>query len=195
MAVPEVEPDIICRLILGEEAAFETVFNRYHTLLYQFAYAYVKSAEVASEITQEAFVQLWVNREKLSSSLPLYPYLYTHVRRATIDAFRKEAVAARYVADCLHTDKAYYEDTAAYMDWKELKELADAALASLPEQQRRVFEMSRFEGRSYEQISNILGISKHTVKYHLSNAVKRLKELLGPYELSCLVLFYFFSTF
>lgn len=192
MAVPQVEPEIICRLKQDDEAAFETVFNCYHTLLYQFALTYVKSDELAQEITQEAFIQLWVNREKISPDLPLYPYLFTHVRRATIDAFRKHAVADRYAQERLHVDRDYHEETEAYIGWKELKELTDSAIEKLPEYQRRVFLMSRFEGRSYEQISNDLGISKHTVKYHLMNALKTLKRALAHYEISCILLFYLF---
>jgi len=52
--------------------------------------------------------------------------------------------------------------------------------------------MSRFEGLSYEQISDDLGISKHTVKYHLMSALKTLKRGLAHYEISCTILFYFF---
>src|SRR5690606_15441367 len=192
MALPQVDPETICRLKYGDEAAFEAIFNRYHTLLYQFALTYVKSEEQAKEITQEAFIQLWTNRDKLSSALPLYPYLFTHVRRATIDAYRKHAVATRYIQDYMHSGRDYHEETEAYLGWKELKELTDSAIDSLPEHQRRVFMMSRFEGLSYEQISDDLGISKHTVKYHLMSALKTLKRGLAHYEISCTILFYFF---
>src|SRR5690606_40666501 len=103
----------------------------YHTLLYQFALSYVKSEEQAKEITQEAFIQLWTNRDKLSPALPLYPYLFTHVRRATIDAFRKHAIATRYVQYYMHSVRDYHEETVAYLGWNGMKDLADTAVSNL----------------------------------------------------------------
>src|SRR5690606_39649347 len=82
--------------------------------------------------------------------------------------------------------------TEAYLGWKELKGLTYFSIDNLPEHQRRVLVMSLFEGLSYEQISDDLGISKHTVKYHLMRALKTLKRVLAHYEISCTILFYFF---
>lgn len=53
------------------------------------------------------------------------------------------------------------------------------AIASLPEQRRKVFLMKRIEGKSYKEISAELGISERTVETHVAHAMKHLKQMLG----------------
>ena len=73
---------------------------------------------------------------------------------------------------------------------RELEEEIYKAIDKLPDECRRVFNKSRFEGKSYEEISQDLGISINTVKYHIKNALAALQKNLGKY-LVALFLFFF----
>lgn len=183
-----VNPLLIDRLCRGDESAFEAIFQHYHRQLLHFANTFCKDKELAQEIAQEAFVQLWLNREKLSSDLPLYPYLFTQVRRMTIDTFRKKLVQNRFREEQQHHLKIGVEETAQTIEWRELNSLVEAAVQRLPEQQQRIFQMSRTQGLTYEEIAEQLQLSKNTVKYHLMNALKKLRKALAHYELSGFVL-------
>lgn len=190
MARSAVNPILIDRLRQGDEAAFEEIFRLCHRQLFHFAHTFCKEKELAQEIAQEAFVQLWVNREKLSPDLPLYPYLFTQVRRMTIDAFRKKMHAYKFQNEQQQLQAHLgVEETANTVAWRELQAIAEAAIRRLPEHQQSVFEMSRVQGLSYEEIAERLHISKNTVKYHLVNALKNLRKALGHYELSSILLF------
>ena len=73
---------------------------------------------------------------------------------------------------------------------RELENEIYKAIDKLPDECRRVFAKSRFEGKSYEEISRELGISVYTVKYHIKNALASLHVDLSKYLLSLLLLFF-----
>ena len=62
-----------------------------------------------------------------------------------------------------------------------MEEKIREAVASLPDDTRRVFVLSRYEGKTYEQIAKKLGISVNTVKYHIKRALRMLYNRLEPY--------------
>ncbi len=178
LAKEPVDPVLIGRLRQGDERAFESIFFLLHERVYRFALTYTKDEELSKEITQEAFIQLWVNRDKLSVTLPLYPYLFTHVRRLTIDAFRKSTVIRRFNREWLVHAEPLTNQTEDTVYANEFTRITDDLINKLPPQQRLIFQMSRSHGFSYEEIAEKLNISKNTVKYHLVTALKALKQHL-----------------
>jgi RNA polymerase sigma-70 factor (ECF subfamily) len=62
------------------------------------------------------------------------------------------------------------------------------AVDSLPEECGRVFRLSRFEEKKYEEIARELGISVNTVKYHVKHALVLLHEALGKYLAAAILL-------
>lgn len=64
---------------------------------------------------------------------------------------------------------------------KELEKEIKVAVASIPPDSRRVFALSRFGGKSYEEIAQETGISINTVKYHMKRALQHLRSCLGKY--------------
>ena len=73
---------------------------------------------------------------------------------------------------------------------RELEEEIYKAIDKLPDECRRVFDKSRFEGKSYEEISQELGISVNTVKYHIKNALASLQTNLSKYLITLLLFFF-----
>ncbi len=183
-----ISPLLIRRLREGDECAFRAVFISLHKCVYRFALTFSKNEELSKEITQEAFIQLWVNREKLSEDLPLYPYLFTHVRRLTIDVFRKESLMRRYNEEWLATSELSSNETENSIFLGELTQITDHIMSILPQQQRLVFQLSRINGLSYEEIATQLNISRETVKYHLVRALKTVRKHLARHDFLYLLL-------
>ncbi|MCL4640338.1 RNA polymerase sigma factor [Olivibacter jilunii] len=188
--VPNVTGETIAQLRNGDERAFEAIYESYHRLIYHFAYSFLKNVELSKEVTQETFLSLWVNREKLDESLPLYPYLFTKARRLTIDAFRRLAKHQRLQAEWTAALGESNNDTEQRMFHRELEVMTEAALQQMPKQQQLVFRMSRSEGLSYEEIAEELQISKNTVKYHLVQSLKFLKGFFAKHG----ILYFFVLT-
>ena len=76
----------------------------------------------------------------------------------------------------------------------ELDELVDSALKQLSSRKRDIFELAKLKGKSHSEIAEQLGISKNTVKNHMVDSLKYLKEVIGKYgeiAMYSFVLFFF----
>ena len=172
------DKSIICLLKQGDQQAFNQVFEACYERVYRYAYTFSKDQEAAKEIVQEAFVQLWINREKIDENVPIYACLFAKAKWLAIEAYRKRLVAQKYEQEMEQLHGYNSIATEGMVSWNELNQLISETVHQLPKQQQQVFEMSRFEGLSYEEIGERLHISKNTVKYHLVNALKTIRGQL-----------------
>lgn len=185
------EPDFCRRLLDGDELAFRELFDRYHRKIYQFAFNFLKDKAQSEEIVQLTFLNFWLSRSAIDPDRPITPYLFTIARRAVTDAWRRVAASSRFRDQVLQHMEAVSNETEERIFSDELECITRDALKKLSEQQHQIFTMSRQEGLSYEEIAERLHISKHTVKYHLVNALKILKAHFHRHD----IIFFLFLLF
>lgn len=170
------------------EEEFDKVYRTTAKELFWIAYALVKDKEVASDAVQEAFMMVWVNREKLLHSSYLYAYLIRSVknyvlnyRRNELNRLKHEDDVARSISSELAVDEERY---AARL------ELARKLVSELPERCREIFVKCVLEGMTYQECARKYQVSVTTVKYHIKEAYKRLRnEANDNPELLLLVVF------
>lgn len=184
------DPDFCRRLLNGDERAFRDLFERFYPKIYQFAFNFLKRRDLSEEIVQQTFLSFWQNRAQLDVDRPVAPLLFTIARRVLIDSWRKQAVSARFREDVVRHMSMVSNETEEHILSNDLAKVTEEALRKLTEQQQEVFRLSRYEGVSYEEIAERLRISKHTVKYHLVNALKIVKEHLKKYDIGYLYLLF-----
>jgi len=185
------EPAFCNRLISGDERAFREFFDRYHRKIYQFAFNFLKDKEQSEEIVQHTFLNFWLNRSTMDPDRPLAPYLFTIARRVLTDAWRKAVTSSRFKEHVLQHMESVSNETEERIFSVELEDITRDALNKLSEQQHQIFTLSRQEGLSYEEIAERLHISKHTVKYHLVNALKILKAHFHKHDIIFFLLLLF----
>ena len=169
------DSDLVLRLRNGEEVAFKIIFDRWFKKLYYFSFRYLKSKEEAEEIVQETMMQLWVTREKLDERYPVSSYLYTIVKRLSLNRLKQIASSKSAAEHHFINLKVTVNTTEDALSLSELKRITAEALALMPEKQQQVYRMSRNEGLSLDEIALSLGILKNTVKKHLSEALKMIR--------------------
>src|SRR5690606_28645294 len=167
------------------------LFDRFHGKIYQFAFNFLKNKEQSEEIVQHTFLNFWLNRSKLDPDRPIAPYLFTIARRMLTDAWRKAAASSRFREYIQQRMELVTNETEERILSDELANITRDALNKLSEQQHQVFTLSRQEGLSYEEIAERLHISKHTVKYHLINALKIIKAHFHKHDIIFFLLFLF----
>ena len=173
-------------ILLGEEKGFKQVFESYYPRLFRFAREYVNDLQDAEDILQEVFITLWEKRASLRVDTNLSAYLLTMVKNQCMDFLKHKQVVERYSLNQLtamqqETTFNYYSVSKfdpEQMDIESLERLAEKAISELPEQCRRVFELSRYDGLKYKEIAEKLGISVKTVETHISHALKILHTTL-----------------
>ncbi len=163
-----------------DKAAFEKLFKSHFAHLCNFAIQYVSDMDTARDICQKVFILLWENRENIKTDQNVRSYLFTAVKNRCLNYIRDQKKYRSHVLDIdiQDVDLAFEEDQLAVED---LKIKIETALNALPDKCRKVFEMSRYEDKKYQEIAEALDISKKTVEAHMSRALRSLRKDLGDY--------------
>ncbi|MDR2969133.1 MAG: RNA polymerase sigma-70 factor [Tannerellaceae bacterium] len=163
---------------------FELLFKKLQPKLFVFCCKYVEDKELARDLVQECFMNLWENYDFVQSSYE--SYLFTAVRNSCFSYFRQAKVHADYeelVSLQIKEYEIHPEIPSPLMDvyLKEIDILLKSSIEKLPPKCRSIFMMSRYEGKKNQEIARILGISVRTVEAQIYNALKVLKAQLRDY--------------
>ncbi|RFS18849.1 RNA polymerase sigma-70 factor [Chitinophaga silvatica] len=153
---------------------FEAVFKQYAPSMYNIAVKYVQDTDEANDMVQDVFLNLWKGAENLDDRAPINHYLARATVNTCLNRIKKEQRKEAYTKEQLHQNVPQ-TDTTTLIETKELEAKYLSALEKLPEQCRRVFEMSRGNGLTPAEIAKQLNISINTVYAHLTTALKRLR--------------------
>ncbi len=173
------EPELLAQLRGGSEEAFAALFREHYPLLVVSATRLLRERAQAEEIAQDVMLELWRRREVLVLSGPVRAYLQQATRNRALNRIRQERTAQRgevYVRGPSESPAADAETISG-----ELQGAVNAAIASLSEPQREVFEMNRQQGLTYNEIAEVLGISVKSVEARMGRALKQLREQLAAW--------------
>ena len=170
------EGKLINLLQENSEYAFQLIYDKHRNRIYTTAIKFLKSPIIAQDVVQDVFLKLWFERKSIDPSKPLEAWLFTVAKNNILNKLRK--IANEWKAIDLLADKNHFiENTTENMVGEaEFKRDLALAISKLPEQQKSVFHLSRFENLTYLQISQKLGLSPLTVKTHLSRALYSIKR-------------------
>ena len=162
----------------GDVRAFHNVFSEYYGQVKQFSYFVLKDMDAAEDVAQEVFIKIWTGRGVLPEVRNFRNYLFQISKNAVIDHIRKESAmvlrnnvfAGRFFAG----DDSFENDFIA----RETQGAIDEIVENMPPKRREVFILNRVQGKSNDEIAELLGLSKKTVENHLHLALKELKEKL-----------------
>jgi RNA polymerase sigma-70 factor (family 1) len=165
--------------------AFRELYDSEFSSLYAYACRFVNQKDIAKDITQETFLSLWEHRVKIRSIKNVKGYLHKNIKNRCLNYFKHLKIEEN------HRDKAYielkeielnspdkYNNIFAYIDQEELKTRVNKILDKLPDERRKVFELSRFEGLKNHEIAKKLELSVRTVDTQIYRALKTFKEQL-----------------
>lgn len=159
----------------GNEKAFRTLYDAYVDRLSAFTFRLCKSRTITEEIVQDIFVKLWVNRTDLINIDVPEAYFFSMARNKTIDHLRKVAKETGLIS-LLTEELNTCNNIEEKLNAKELERLIEQALAPLSPQKKMIFHLSRKEGLSHDEIAETMQLSKSTVKNHLSETLKHVRE-------------------
>ena len=160
--------------------AFDTLFRKYYTPLSRFACKLNGSEAAAEEAVQEVFINIWEHRHHLEISKAVISYLFQAVRNKVYEQFRKVQTRAKYEEEYAANIPEHEEPQESDLSNYEIACLVWTAVEQLPEKCREIFQLSRDEGLTYNEIAAHLNISSKTVENQMGIAFKKLRELLSP---------------
>ena len=163
----------------GSRPAFRMLFDLYSARLTTFIFKLTKSETTATELVQDIFVRLWVNRSELPEVNNVQAYLFTMASNRTIDHLRKLSAESRMLAKLWTRIAKLQESVEEQYDAKECNELISQAMLQLSPQKQKIFTLSRYEGMNHKQIATELRLSKSTVKNHLVDTLRHIRAYIG----------------
>jgi RNA polymerase sigma-70 factor, ECF subfamily len=170
----DADQDIITRVLAGERELFAVLVRRYSDVLYRHAVGMTGSPDVAEDVLQSSFIKAFHHLGEV---------------RGRFDAwvFRIVANACKdWLKNIRRTHLSYDEDTEPSgfanpdeeLDRTELRTDLDWALAQLPASLREAFVMKHVEGRSYEEMADLLDSTVGALKMRVHRAREALQGLL-----------------
>lgn len=165
---------------LQSEIDFEDLFKDQYKRLVRVANGYCHRLEIAEEVVQEVFIDYW-EKKKWNQEIDNLPaYLKKAVVYRCIDVIRKQKRSPEHKGLEIIDDITISSDLTAedILISQENYNYLKREISKLPERTREVFMLSRFERMSYKEISEQLNITDKTVEYHISKALKTIKESL-----------------
>lgn len=171
--------DLLARLRDGNEQAFIQIYNRYRSKIYNYALNLLKSPDTAEEVVQLVFIRIWQKRAQINIDLSFNAYLrkitlnhvLNHLKKISRDKILQEEIFDVITMRPDRTDDKLME--------KELRKIYSEAIAQLPAQKKLIYQLSRHEELSHEEIAQKLNLSKNTVKNHIVEATKGIRAYVS----------------
>ncbi|RXK83640.1 RNA polymerase sigma factor [Filimonas effusa] len=157
----------------GDEFAFEQAFLQLRGRLYGYFFKKTHSEQDAFDLVQTTFLKLWKYRGSLNEHYSLEQHLFRISKTVFIDYLRKKQKSSQVVA------LRSAESSCVTSEEFDLKSQVYKALDTMPEIRKKAFELHRFHGFTYSEISSCLSISVKSVDNHVTKAVRQLKKVIS----------------
>lgn len=171
------EKELLLLTSQGDEQAFERLFNQYVPILQPYLLEMLKSSQAVEDAIQNTFLRIWLQRDKLTdvefprtwiSRIAINECLNMLRRQQTekkvLDKWQETASPSKVI----ETDIQYHQTAA----------LVQQAIGNLSPQRRKIYELSRLEGKAVSEIAEELGLSVQTVKNTLGTCLELIREHL-----------------
>ena len=175
----------------GDEAAFAEIMDRYRNPITNYLYRFLNDYEEAVDLAQETFVRVYFAIDRYHTQFAFSTYIYRIATNLAISEIRRRKRRRLLSLTGLFQSEA---DEAVEFQPPDQKPLADAvledeerdqtiarAIAALPEKYRVPIILRDIEGRSYDDVADIMGLGLGTTKSRISRARALLKEKLQHY--------------
>lgn len=179
----------------GDEFAFEYFFNLHLNALTNFCVQFIYSKEEAHGIAQEAFLNLWLNKDKIETLAGIKSFLYTFAKSKCLNLIRNRKVRERYKNETLNQKERELDfEILSSLNFdpvalSELDELITKSIEELPEKTKIIFLKKRFDNKKNKEIAEDLNISLKSVESHMTKALNSLKIKLSEYLPAILIAF------
>lgn len=173
------EKELLHRLAGGDEHAFQAIFETHRAKLFNYLLTIVKSREVAEEIVADVFLKIWFGRELATEIVNIDAFLFRVGYHKALN-FLRLASRRRELQRLVEyeIEKTVSNPAEDKMTREEYRRLLNLAIEQLTPQRKLVYQMSRVEGLTHDEIAKRLDLSPNTIKNHVTEASKFIREFL-----------------
>jgi RNA polymerase sigma-70 factor (family 1) len=166
-----------------DQSSFRKLFEYFYPRLFEYSKFFVKSDFFAEEVVSDSFVKVWRNKERLAHVENIQAYLYTIVKRESLNYIRNFKLNEKILISCDNKSQiniSLLTPETEYIN-NELLLVLDKAIRELPDKCRLVFQMVKEDGLKYKEVAEALEISEKSVEKHISNALHKIRLEINLY--------------
>ena len=164
------EAHLLARVAAGDEGAFARLYDQFADRVFRYSLTLLRDRHLAEEVTQETMTAVWKGAGSYSGRSRVSTWNFGIARNQAHRLLEREARARRRIDEPL-----FLPDPAEEIG---RKEAVLHALEQLPASQREVVFLTFYEGLSYPEIAEVLGVPEGTVKSRMFHARRKLAEAL-----------------
>jgi RNA polymerase sigma-70 factor (ECF subfamily) len=177
VVIPD-DTELAIRLREGDVDAFNSLYYKYYNAVFSNVFNLTKNEESARDILQEVFISLWERRQYIDLEKPVANWLFVVSYNKALNCLKK---VMRHPTILLIPEIAIPDEETSSRVREAQSALVKEAVGHLSPQTRRVFELCKLQGKSYEETAQELDLSRHTVKEYLSVAMNFIKAYVRKY--------------
>ena len=180
--------ELVKRCQSGDSSAFNDLVTRYRSKVFTMVYGMVQNEQDAWDLAQEGFLKVWRSIHRFKGESSFYTWLYRIMTNVTIDSLRRKGIrgeaefddriAPANVEPGSRTTPSSASLPNEKLEYREIRERIDHAIAKLSPEHRAVIVMKEIEDLQYNEIAEVLNCSLGTVMSRLFYARKKLQSLL-----------------
>jgi RNA polymerase sigma-70 factor (ECF subfamily) len=177
---PATDESLIEHISVGNESAFEELLQRHQVKVINLIYSFLNDRWEAEDVAQEVFLKVWKNAAKFKGKSKFSTWLYRIVINLCLNYQRS---GKKNPSDCLNNPELAgntQSNPHQIMEKKEREIIVNQAISLLPPKQRMALILSRFEGYSYAEISELMNVSISSTESLLFRAKQNIAKILFP---------------
>ena len=187
-----IETALLKGLKRSDHECFQNLFAKYSQPLYRFSLSYLKSTEAAEDVVQEVFLKIWRKRKDIDTGKSFQSYLFTIALNVIRKQFNKLSASNQLKHDLLISFADNKETFDEKDDFSEMVNKLEELIQQMPERRRKIFRMKKLEGKSQKEIAEKFDITPKTVEYHITEAMKFLKQEFDKLRMKGMIFFCLF---
>ena len=177
------EKILVCELQRGNSKAFEALYLRYHSRLYNYANRILKNKQEAEGLVQEVFISIWENHEKLDVSKSFSGFIFRIARNKVLNIIKQNLTHQVYTKYVSENDKVR-DDLRKEIEYREFIDLLRKSIDALPEKTKSIFLLSRNDGLTYKEIAEKTEFSVNIIDHEIRKALLEIRQFLDKYYVS-----------
>ncbi|RAJ88062.1 RNA polymerase sigma-70 factor (ECF subfamily) [Chitinophaga dinghuensis] len=179
--------ELISMLKRGDVHAFDMLYSRHWSGMYQAAFYLLRDQNACMDIVQDIFAWLWEKRDQLEiQAVP--SYLRAAVRFKVANYIRSGKIREGFYTELAGITMPSIPGPQDFLELNDLKIVIQEVINSLPPKCREIFLLSRDGQLTNQQIADLLQISVKTVEAQKTIALKRIRSAVEPHLLAMLLL-------
>lgn len=183
--------DVLLNMLSSDDGqAINILYLKHHTRLFNVINNIIQDEESSKDLIQDLFCALWERRHTLQIKKPIIRYL---IKSAVNRSYNFLRDSKRHTIVQIRNQDLFEKETVGKnpenpVEVRELKDLINSALLTMPSKSKVAFILSRKHSMTYNEIAAHLDISKKAVEKRMSKSIKHLQSSLGPYLKGLLML-------